>query len=303
MASLRSKFVKWRLRRIMKAKPLHQIDSAIMQAEAEAAAPKRVPKSVSVETVSENAMDGEWHRPRDASTEQVILFFHGGGYYFGSAKSHRALTFELCKRANADVFSLNYRLAPEHVFPAAVDDALAAYQRLLDRGISPGAISFAGDSAGGGLALALTSLLKQKSMPFPACLVVYSPWTDLAVTGASVEENAETDAMFKPIYIREGAKTYLNGADPKSPLASPLYADAAGFPPTLIFASDDEILRDDSVRMHERLKAAGVSSTLVMERSLPHVWPLFAGLMPEAARSIEQSAQFMRKHTGRAGSS
>ncbi len=292
--SLRAKLVSWNLKRTVKSKPLHEIDPEILRANMDAYAPKKNPPGVSLESINDGAIRGEWHRHARSEPGTTILYLHGGGYVFGSAKSHRAVTFALAEAAAAQVFSLDYRLAPEHPFPAAVEDAVAAYQWLLGQGVEPRKLIIAGDSAGGGLALALVLALKQRGLAAPAGLVLYSPWTDLAVTGASIDANEKTDAMFKAEYIRKGIGRVLNGADPMDPLASPLYGDVSAFPPSLIFVSDDEVLRDDALRMHERLLEAGARSTLISERGLPHVWPIFVGMFPEALTAVRRSAAFIR---------
>ncbi|MEO1240925.1 MAG: alpha/beta hydrolase [Pseudomonadota bacterium] len=281
----------------MKSKPLHLMPSSVLTAGAEKVGPKRPPKGVSLQRVDEGAVKGEWHRATDGADSATVLYFHGGGYYYGSPVSHRGLTFGLAKAAGANVFSQDYRLAPEHPFPAAVEDAVTGYRWLLDQGVDPESLIVSGDSAGGGLALALLLSCKEQGLPMPAGAILYSPWTDLAVTGASIDANEKTDAMFKKVYIAEGAKHYLGSADAKTPLASPLYAELDGLPPILTFVSDDEALLDDSVRLHERLQGAGVSSELIVEKGLPHVWPIFHPRFPETAKSIEQSANFIRATT------
>jgi len=293
--SLRAKLAVWNLKRNVKPQPMHLLDPQVLRDQMEAFAPKKVPPGISIEEVVEGGVRGEWHRPARPANGRTIFYLHGGGYIFGSAKSHRALTFALAEQAEANVFSLDYRLAPEHPAPAAADDAVAAYQWLLAQGVDPAKLTIAGDSAGGGLTLALAYGIKTRGLPMPAGLVVFSPWTDLAVTGASIDENGESDALFKPEYIRDGVHRILQGADPKAPLISPLYADVAGFPPTLIFASEAEVLRDDGLRMAERLKGANVETTLITEKKMPHVWPLFIGAFPEAKKGVAQAAAFIRE--------
>lgn len=293
MPSLRAKIMKLYLKSAMKSKPLHLMSTHALTEGAEKIGPKRPPKGVSLQRVDEGAVKGEWHRATDRATSPTVLYFHGGGYYYGSPVSHRGLTFGLAKTAGANVFSQDYRLAPEHPFPAAVEDAVAGYRWLLDQGVDPESLIVSGDSAGGGLALALLLSCKERGLAMPAGGILYSPWTDLAVTGASIDANEKTDAMFKKVHIVEGAKHYLGSADPKTPLASPLYAELDGLPPVLTFVSDDESLFDDSVRLHERLQEAGVSSELIVEKGLPHVWPIFHPRFPETAKSIEQSANFI----------
>jgi len=296
LTSLRAKFFNLYLKMTFKSKPIHLIDAGLLRANTDKIAPKKVPAGVALEVVDHGAVKGEWHRARDAERGRTIYYLHGGGYVFGSPKSHRGLTFALAQQSRADLFSLRYR--PEHKFPAAVDDAVAGYQWLIDQGRDPAKIIVSGDSAGGGLALALLLSCKERGLPMPAGAVLYSPWTDLAATGASLVTNEKTDVMFKKVYIAEGAKRYLGEADAKTPLASPLYADLAGLPPILTFVSDDEALYDDSTRLHVKLKAAGVATQLITEHGLAHVWPLFFPRFPEAGKSIAQSAAFIRERTG-----
>ena len=297
MPSLMAKFISWRLKRTVKARPLHLIDPKELRDGFDAMAPKRPPKDVSTESVSEGGVKGEWRRAAAGAGGPTILYLHGGGYVFGSPLSYRALTAALARACGGEAFALDYRLAPEHPYPAAPDDALAAYRWLLDQGRDPARIVVAGDSAGGGLTMALLLSIKQQGLPAPAGAVLFSPWTDLAVTGASMDENEATDAMFKKIYVVEGAKKYLAGADPKTPLASPLYGDLAGLPPIHIYASESEVLRDDAMRLHHRLQEAGVHSHLTLEEGLPHIWPLFVPQMPEARRTIDDVANFVIRQT------
>jgi epsilon-lactone hydrolase len=298
-ANILNLYLKWSLKR----HPLHLLDPEKLRAGTDRMAPNTPPAGITIEKRDDAAVKGEWHRSENAEAGNLIFYLHGGGYVFGSAKSHRAVTFALAAASKADVFSLNYRMAPEHPFPAAVDDALDAYRWLLDQSREPQRIIVAGDSAGGGLALALLLAARDHGLPMPAGAVLYSPWTDLATTGASLSENEKTDVMFKKIYIVEGAKKYLGGANPQVPLASPLYADLAGLPPILTFASDSEVLYSDSVRLHERLNNADVSSQFIIEKGLGHVWPIFVGKMPEADRSVAQSAEFIRERFGAADAS
>jgi monoterpene epsilon-lactone hydrolase len=224
----------------------------------------------------------------------IVLYLHGGGYLFGSPKTHRQVILAMAKAFEAPVYGLDYRLAPEHPFPAAVEDAAAAYRWLLTR--HPGIpIVLAGDSAGGGLAIATALGIRDSGATPPAAIVAFSPYTDLAVTGASVEANARSCAMFTPRGVHEAAALYLAGANARDPRASPLYADFAGLPPILLFASRHEILRDDTLRLAERASAAGVKVQLIVRDRLPHVWPVFVGLLPEAREAFETVAAFARQ--------
>jgi len=223
-----------------------------------------------------------------------VLYLHGGGYLFGSPKTHRQVLIAMAKAFQAPAYGLDYRLAPEHPFPAAVDDAAKAYQWLLNR--HPEAdIVLAGDSAGAGLAIATAVGVRDAGFKQPKAIVAFSPYSDLAVTGASVEANARSCAMFTPRGVREAAAMYLAGADARDPRASPLYADLAGLPPMLLFASRHEILRDDTLRLAERASAAGVKVQLIVRDRLPHVWPVFVTLLPEARDAFATVTAFARQ--------
>jgi len=224
----------------------------------------------------------------------IVLYLHGGGYLFGSPKTHRQVLIAMAKAFQAPAYGLDYRLAPEHPFPAAVEDAAKAYQWLLTR--HPEAdIVLAGDSAGAGLAIATAVGVRDAGFALPKAIVAFSPYSDLAVTGESVEANARSCAMFTPRGIREAAAIYLAGADARDPRASPLYADLAGLPPMLLFASRHEILRDDTLRLAERASAAGVKVELIVRDRLPHVWPVFVTLLPEARDAFATVTAFARK--------
>jgi monoterpene epsilon-lactone hydrolase len=230
----------------------------------------------------------------NSSPNIVVLYLHGGGYLFGSPKTHRQVLIAMAKAFQAPCYGLDYRLAPEHPFPAALEDATAAYRWLLAR--HPDAqIALAGDSAGAGLAIAAAVAVRDAGLRLPSAIVGFSPYSDLAVTGESVEANARSCAMFTPRGIREAAALYLDGADARDPRASPLYADLAGLPPMLLFASRHEILRDDTLRLADRASAAGVRVELIVRDRLPHVWPVFVTLLPEARDAFATVAAFARQ--------
>ncbi|RFU47035.1 alpha/beta hydrolase [Paraburkholderia sp. DHOC27] len=256
-----------------------------------------------------DAMRGEWLEPLDADSNSsatsaarapVILYLHGGGYYFCSPKSHRSLVFGLATRARAATFSLDYRLAPEHRFPGALDDAVAAYRHLLAGGIAPGSIVIAGDSAGGGLALATLVALRDAGDPLPAGGVLFSPWTDLAASGASIRSNDGADPMFSGPAIGRAAKVYLGDTPATHPYASPVYADLRGLPPLFIQAGSTEVLLDDSTRAAENARAVGVSVELQVWPKMPHVWQIFAPFIPEAGRALDAAAGFVGQVTAAA---
>jgi epsilon-lactone hydrolase len=231
---------------------------------------------------------------REKPRATVVLYLHGGGYFFGSPKTHRQIIIAMAKAFDAPAYGLDYRLAPEHRFPAAVEDAARAYRWLLDE--YPNAkIVLAGDSAGGGLAIVTAVEARDAGLPQAVAIVAFSPWTDLAITGASVEANAKSCAMFKPKGVRAGAALYLSGADPHDPRASPLYANLSDLPPMLLFASRHEILLDDTVRFAQRAKAAGVKVEVVLRERLPHVWPIFVRILPEGREALAIVTDFARR--------
>ncbi|TCF97248.1 alpha/beta hydrolase [Paraburkholderia strydomiana] len=230
----------------------------------------------------------------------TVLYLHGGGYYFCSPRTHRSIVFGLATRANAPVFSLDYRLAPEHRFPAALDDATAAYRHLIAEGTAPESIVIAGDSAGGGLALATLVALRDAGDPLPAGAVLFSPWTDLAATGASIVDNDGADPMFSGPAIAKAAKVYLGDMPATHPYASPVYADLRGLPPLFIMAGSTEVLLDDSRRVAANARAAGVDCELEVWKKMPHVWPIFAPFIPEANWALDRAAAFIGRVTSRA---
>lgn len=222
-----------------------------------------------------------------------LLYLHGGGYISGAPAHYRHFTWRIADAARAVVWVLDYRLAPEHPFPAALEDAVEAHRHLADRTPQTGALLMMGDSAGGGLALALLLKLRDDGARSPTAAVALSPWTDLTLTGRSLTDNAAADPMMNVDDLPEFAQYYLAGADPRTPYASPLYGDPAGLPPVLIQVGSDEILRDDAVRMAKRLQAANPCSRLEIWPRMPHVWQLFVPVMPEAHQAIARIGEFL----------
>ena len=231
---------------------------------------------------------------RQARSDRCILYFHGGGYMVGTAPLFRDFLWRLGVAARAAVLYFDYRLAPEHPFPAALEDAVRAYRWLAAR-LEPRRIAFAGDSAGGGLALATMHKLRDDGDALPGAAVALSPWTDLALTGESLRSNADADPMMNAERIPAIADNYLAGADPRHPYASPLYGDASRLPPTLIHAGSDEILRDDAVRMAERMRAAGCEVEIDVWPRMPHAWHLYARILPEGRQAIDRIGAFLEQ--------
>jgi monoterpene epsilon-lactone hydrolase len=249
---------------------------------------------LSSERVDANGVDAEWVAAPGA-VDRVVMYLHGGGYILGSVSTHRDLIGRLSRAAQARVLALNYRLAPEYPFPAAVDDAVAGYRWLLDRKISPARIALAGDSAGGGLTIAALVAIRDAGLPLPAAGVCLSPWVDMEMKGESMTTRAHAD----PVVQRQGligmAQAYLSGKDPRTALASPLYADLTGLPPMLIQVGDAETLLDDSVRIADKARAAKVQIKLEVWPEMIHVWQLFAAFLPEGQQAIDGIGQFLRE--------
>ena len=251
---------------------------------------------ISHQNVPVAGMDSEWIAGSNAPHDKAILYFHGGGFRLGSVASHRELIARISEACGCRVLAINYRLAPEYRFPAPLEDALAAYGCMLDQGLRPENIAFAGDSAGGNLVLTTILGLRERGLPLPAAGVLMSPWTDLAATGESYVSRADADPIHQRPMILALAKNYLGeGGDPRDPLASPLYADLAGLPPLLIQVGDRETVLADSTMFAEKARAVGIAVELQVWDGMIHVFQMFAEL-PEAHRAIASIAEFLKRH-------
>lgn len=279
--------VKWRVKRKLKGVRDYRIARKILRPD-----PYKVPATAQISPAHLGGVPGERiEGPSPGDT--VLLYLHGGGYFACSAETHRPITVYYALRG-FHVFAPDYRLAPENRFPAAIEDAVAFYRALLNAGYAPQNIVVAGESAGGGLALALMLSLRDAGIPLPAAAALFSPWTDLAATGDSIKTNTDRCAMFDGAGVAFSARYYLGDTDPRNPLASPLYADLSGLPPLLIHVGADEVLLDDSTRLAERARAAGVRLELKIWPVVPHAWQLVPHLVPEARQSLRESAEFLR---------
>lgn len=234
-----------------------------------------------------------------AQPKRTIVYFHGGGYFFCGLSTHRPPCAYLARTAQARVLSVDYRMAPENPFPAAVNDAVAWWKELLRQGVKPEDVVFAGDSAGGGLALACLLAAREQGLPLPAGALLFSPWTDLSCSGETMKTMAKADVMFNPHLLPEAAALYLNGRPATDPLISPLFGDLRGLPELSIFASEHEVLLSDSTRLHDKARREGVKSTLTLRPRLPHVWPTMV-MLPEARRDLKLSGEFIARVTGTA---
>lgn len=282
MASFGAHVATWVLKHTLKPKLEHAKDAMdvrrLLRPE-----PFKAPRGVSITPGEAGGVPGEWV---DAQNSDVtLLYLHGGGYVACSAEVYRGITVGFALNG-LRVFAPDYRRAPEHVFPAAIDDAVAVYRAL------PGKVVVAGDSAGGGLALGMLLTLRDAGDKLPAAVVLLSPWTDLAATGHSLVTNDRRCALFRGSQIGRAALFYLGDADPKNPLASPLYADLSGLPPMLIHVGANETLLDDSTRLADRARAAGVEVELKIWPVVPHVWQLVPALK-ESKQSLREASRFL----------
>ena len=256
-----------------------------------------LPEDAVFEQVGAGGVSAEWISTPGVSEDRVVMYLHGGGYMIGSMRTHRSPLSYLSRVSDARVLGLNYRLAPEHPFPAAVEDSVAAYRWLLAEGISPNRIAIGGDSCGGGLTIATLVALKYFGDPLPAAGISHSGWTDLAHTGDTFLTKAEVDPLIDKEMLEGMAAAYLGDRSRTTPLASPYYADLRGLPPLLVQVGTAEVLLDDSVRFADRAKEAGVDVTLEVWDDMPHVWQAFASFLPEAMEALEHCGQFVLKHT------
>lgn len=248
------------------------------------------------QAVDAGGVKAQWIAAPQARQDCAVLYLHGGGYMFGSVHSHRDMCERLSRAAQARVLALDYRLAPEHPFPAAVEDAASAYRWLLAQGLRPQRIAICGDSAGGGLAVATMLALKRAGDPLPGCAAAVSPWVDLEATGGSMETKAGDDPMVQKPFLELLARTYLGDGDLRNPLASPLYGDLAGLPPLLIHAGSRETLLDDALRLAERARQAGVEVELDIWDGQIHVFHIFASRLDEGEEAIRDIGDFIRRN-------
>jgi epsilon-lactone hydrolase len=239
----------------------------------------------------------------DGARTGTILYFHGGVWVVGSPATALSLTGHLAVKTGFEVFSLDYRLAPEHPFPAAIDDSVSAYRALLDRGVDPSTIVFAGDSAGGGLAVTTSLAARDAGLPLPAAILGFSSMFDVTWASESMDTKAGVDPIFTRETLAQTTNLYLAGADPHQPLLSPaVSADLSGLPPMLLQAGTDEVLLDDSTRLASRAIAAGVDVILDITAGVSHVFQGYAGLLDEADQALDRAAYFLRQHVRGSGS-
>lgn len=260
-----------------------------------------LPTRTKVQHVRVADVPADWISVGTTPEDCVVLYLHGGAYSIGSPRTHRDIAARISKATGIRVLSIDYRLAPEHPHPAAVQDAVKAYRWLLENGFAAQKIVIAGDSAGGGLAIAALVSLRDAGVPLPAAAVCLSPWTDLQGTGESMTTHVEADPFLTPEWLQSMAQHYVADGDSRLSLISPVHADLHGLPPMLVQVGSDEILLSDATRLAERARDAGVKTTLEVWGNMWHVWHFFSGQMPEGKRAMTGVGRFVRSRLGNAG--
>ena len=297
MASWQAHFISLLLRTTFKPRLAKALEAADARRLLESGASHKVPDDLDVQPGEVAGIPGEWVVRHGSAPRATLLHLHGGGYLACSARTHRPYTCFFAAQGFR-VFAPNYRLAPEHPFPAAIDDAQRVYLSLVEALGGAASLVVTGDSAGGGLTLALMQRIREAGQPLPAAIALFSPWTDLATTGPSAIENEASCSMFVSEAIRRGAAGYLDGADALHPHASPLYADMRGLPPMLVHAAEREAMRDDSTRLVERARAAGVDVEFRLWPVVHHDWQMFQPFIPEARESLTIASAFLLARAG-----
>ncbi len=280
----------------LKAVPVDPTASMARRRGAMEKAAFRLDADCTAQPVTAGGVPAEWVSAPGADAGRNVLYLHGGGYTIGSIKTHRCLAGWISRAAKARVLLIDYRLAPENPHPAAVEDSLAAYRFMLDSGVNPARTVVAGDSAGGGLAVATLVAIRDAKLPLPAAAVCLSPWVDMEGTGESMKTKADVDPMVGANLV-DMASAYLGGKDPRTPLASPLYADLQGLPPMLIQVGTAEVLLDDSSRLAGRARQAGVEVVYEPWENMIHVWQIFVPMLDESKQAVERIGEYIRSKT------
>lgn len=257
---------------------------------------RNLPENMVVAPVTIGNMRAEWFHTLHAPEDEAVIYFHGGAYMAGSIESNRVLAVDFAQATGRNVLSFEYRLAPEHPYPAALEDGLAAYTYVLELGIQPQNIAFAGDSAGGGLEIATTLYARDQGLPVPAVLVALSPWGDLTLRGESYTQNEQIDPLLERKKLVRAVMYYAYGQNLKNPYISPLYADYHGFPPTLIHVGTNELLLSDAYGLAEAMRRDGVSVRLEEWKGMWHVWHVFD--LPESREAMQEISAYILRYIG-----
>lgn len=284
---------------LLRSNPMMEGEVLEMRAKmAEATALAPAPENTTIQPVLAGRAPAEWTDADGVRTDAAIVYLHGGGYTMGNLDSHRNLVAGLSRAAGVRCLSVDYSLAPENPFPAAIEDAVAAVQYAHEQGIAPERLIIAGDSAGGGLTAAALIALRDRGITLPAAGVLISPWLDLTQSGSTMDALEDMDPLCSRSLLERCSAAYLNGEEAKAPLASPLFADLRGLPPLLIHVGTAEVLLDDSRRFDQAARAAGVHSTLEEWEDMIHVWHTFAAMLPEGQEALDRVGTFVKTHLG-----
>lgn len=293
MQSVQSLAVKAVINSFRKSLFVHKTESNTVRVGFERASHiTKFPRFVTKEIVQYAGLNAAWFIPDNYGKSKTILYLHGGGYVMGSVNTHRALIGRIARASGYKALAVDYRKAPENPYPAAVEDAVNTYKQMVRDGYEN--IFLMGDSAGGGLVLALLQIIRKEKLQKSAGCVLLSPWTDLTLSGDSMQTKKDVDPMAQPHLVEIFAKRYYADNDPKNPLISPLFADLKGFPPTYIQVGDNETLLDDSTRIARKMNDSGVKVKLDIFPKMMHVWQYFGGILPEANKAIEQIGEFVK---------
>jgi acetyl esterase/lipase len=261
----------------------------------ESVATVELPPGTVIEATSIAGVSGEWITRSEAEPDRALMFLHGGGFTTGSCRTHRELAARLCSTTGWPILLVDYRLAPEHPFPAGLEDVVQVYRELLARGLQADRLIIGGDSAGGGLALAAVVALRDRGERLPAAIVLLSPWLDLALSGPTIESRTAIDPLVSRAGLRACVRDYIDQHDPREPLISPLFAELHDLPPLLIQVGDHEMLLSDATRLAERAQAAGVAVTLEVWSEMWHVWHGWAASLPEGQAALLRIGEYVRR--------
>ena len=295
MISKRARFIRWITSRFIQRIDVHNQDVVKTRKKLDSFSRLlRSARGVKVEPTKAAGLYAEWLKPENAPDDKVLLYLHGGAYVLGSCASHRPMVSHIARAAGINALLPEYRLAPEHRFPSAIEDAVAIYRELLASGKRPENIVIAGDSAGGGLAVALLLSLRHTGDPLPAAAILLSPFLDVTASGESATTRADQDPWFHPKDMRAVVRYYCGDQEVRNPLVSPVFANVAGLPPVYIQVGDDEILLNDSTRFADKMQAAGIKVDIEIWPEMWHVFQLFVGKMPEAHQAINKIGDYLR---------
>lgn len=294
--SRRARFIRWLSGRYIRGIDLANAPVTLMRKRLDQLGRlARAARHVAIEKKPIAGLYAEWYRPAGAQPGKLLLYLHGGAYTLGSCDSHRKLVTHMAKEGNIEAVMPEYRLAPEHPFPAGLDDALAVYKELLESGYNAADIVISGDSAGGGLSVATMLQLRHEGLPLPGAAILLSPFLDMSASGETMKTRADRDPWFRPDEIEVVVRYYCPNEDVRNPLLSPVFANVAGLPPTMIQVGDDEILLSDSTRFADKLRTADVDVALEVFPEMWHVFQLFVGKMPESKAAVKKIGAYIKE--------